>query len=62
MNSNKFIFFAFFMCISTNTFADNAFKTGVQLIEFQDPSRNNRIIPIQLFYPVDSSTQTEPIT
>lgn len=62
MNNSKFIFFAFFMCISTNTFADNAFKTGVQLIEFQDPSRNNRIIPIQLFYPVDSSAKTEPIT
>jgi predicted dienelactone hydrolase len=55
------LMFIIFFSFSANTFADNAFKTGVQLIEFQDESRNNRIIPIQIFYPVDPSAKTEPI-
>lgn len=62
MNRSMFLIFVIFISFSTKIFADNAFKTGVQIIEFQDPSRNNRIVPIQLFYPVDSSAKTEPIT
>lgn len=62
MNKYKLMFCALFMGISTNIFADNLFKTGVQIIEFQDASRNNKIVPIQLFYPVNVHIKTEPIT
>jgi predicted dienelactone hydrolase len=62
MNRSIFLFFNIIFSFSMKTFADNTFKTGVQIIEFQDARRDNRIVPIQLFYPVNVNIKTEPIT
>lgn len=56
------LFFILVGFFSISLSADPLFKTAFQLIEFQDMSRENRPIPVQIFYPTDIETKTEPVT
>lgn len=58
---NKLFLSFFFVLSSLHTFANEPYKTGVRILEFHDDSRDNKPVAVQIFYPVDSNAEAEPI-
>ncbi len=57
----RYIFFLLSFTISLNLHAQD-FSIGNTKLEFTDPERNDRSIPVEVFYPADTSQEDATIT